>query len=237
MKLIKELSVFFPAYNEEGNIEKTILSAQKILDKIAVDYEIIIIDDGSRDKTSSIIKKLTNKNKKIRLISHKTNQGYGSALRSGFYNSRFEWIFFSDSDGQFDFSEIIKFIKIQKKTNADLVIGTYIKRQVSFFRKINTFLWQKLMQILFGLKIKDIDCAFKLIRKKMIDSIPKLQSQRGAFISTELLVKAKSKGFQIIEVPVHHYPKVFGKSTANNLNVIISSLIDALKLKKALKSD
>lgn len=231
MKLIREISVFFPAYNEEANIERTVSAAENILEKISENYEIIVVDDGSKDKTAEIAKKLAKKNKKIKLISHITNKGYGAALISGLYNSKYEFIAFTDSDGQFDFSEITNFIDTQKKTNADLVIGFYIKRKVSFLRKLNTFLWELLVRLLFRLKVKDIDCGFKLIRKKVIEKIPKLKSQRGAFISTEFLVKAKIKGFKISELPVHHYPREQGKATGANLNVIINSFKDLFKLK------
>src|SRR3989344_1371819 len=236
MKPLKEISVFFPAYNEERKIKHTVLSADRNLKKIANKYEIIVIDDGSKDKTSEISKELSSKNKNIKLIQHEKNKGYGAALISGFYNSKYEWILFTDSDGQFDFSEITKFISTQKKTNADLVIGYYIKRKVNFARKLNTFMWQLFVRIMFGLKVKDIDCGFKLVRKKVIESIPRLESQRGAFITTEFLLKANSKKFKIVEIPVHHFASTESASTGANLDVIINSFKDLFKLKKKLKT-
>ena len=233
--IINEISVFFPAYNEESNIKKVVLLTQSILENIAKKYEIIIIDDGSKDKTSEEVNKI--KNNKIRLIKHDKNKGYGAALASGFYNSKYELIAFTDADGQFDFSEIKNFVSKQKETNADLVIGYYIKRRVSFIRKLNTLLWQLIVRILFSLKVKDIDCGFKLIKKSVIEKIPKLESQRGAFISTEFLVKAKLTGFKIIEIPVHHYPREQGNPTGANLNVIINSFVDLFKLRKKLKNE
>ncbi len=119
--------------------------------------------------------------------------------------------------------------KTQKTTDADLVIGYYLKRNVPFYRKINTFLWQLVVRILFGLNVRDIDCAFKLISKKVIEKIPKLESERGAFISSEFLIKAKKSGFKIVEIGVHHYPaKRVG--TGAKLNVIIKSFVDLFKL-------
>ena len=235
MKLIKEISVFFPTYNEEENIEKTIFSANKILNKIAKRYEILIIDDGSKDKTSEVIKKLSLKNKNIKIIKHEQNKGYGAALISGFYNSKYELIAFTDSDGQFDFSEITKFIEAKNKSNADLVIGYYIKRKVLFRRKINSAIWELLVRLLFGLKVKDIDCGFKLIKKEVIDNISKLQSQRGAFITTEFLIKAKLQGFKIKEIPVHHYTREGGVASGADINVIMESFKDLFKLRKKLK--
>ena len=236
MKNIDEISVFFPTYNEEKNIEKTVTDAEKILEEIANTYEILVIDDGSKDKTSEIVKKLISKNSNIKLISHKKNKGYGASVTSGLYGAKYNIIVFTDADGQFNFSEIYKFIETQKKTNADLVIGYYIKRKVFILRKLNTFIWQYLVRLFFGLNVRDIDCAFKLIKKEVVESIPKLEAQRGAFISTEFLVKAKIKKFKIIEIPVHHYTRVAGASTGANIDVIIGSFKDLFKLRKKIKN-
>jgi len=235
MNSIPSLSVFFPAYNEEKNISSTVKKAVSILKKIVKNYEILIIDDGSSDKTAEVSKSLAKSNPRIKLIQHKPNKGYGAALISGLYNSKYEWIVFSDADGQFDFSELPKLLEKQKSTRADLVIGQYINRKVSFIRKINTFCWQILIHFLFGLKVKDIDCGFKLISKKVLDKIPVLESQRGAFISTEFLVKAKLAGFKIVEQPVHHYPRVQGKPTGADFKVIINSFKDLFKLRNKVR--
>lgn len=235
MNPISELSVFFPAYNEEQNISSTVQKAEKVLDKLFQNYEILIVDDGSKDRTSEISKNLGNRNKKIKLIQHKENKGYGAALISGLYSSKYQWIVFTDADGQFDFSELPRLLEKQQATNADLVIGQYINRKVSFMRKINTIIWQILIHLIFGLKVKDIDCGFKLISKRVLDKIPRLESQRGAFISTEFLVKAKLAGFKIVEIPVYHYPRKQGKATGADLKVIINSFKDLFKLRRRIK--
>jgi len=234
-KLIESLSVFFPAYNEEAQIRDTVEKAKKILEEISDKWEIIIVNDGSKDKTLEVVKKLSGEDKRIRLINHKRNRGYGAALKSGLYSARYPWVAFTDSDGQFDFSEIVNFIEKQRETNADLVIGYYKKRQVSKFKIFTSKIWELVVFILFGLKVKDIDCGFKLISKKVIDSIPRLESERGAFISSEFLVKSKKKGFKIVEVPVTHHPRKAGSGTGRNLNVIVKSFIDLLKLWKKLR--
>lgn len=228
---VKRLSVFFPAYNEEANIKSTVLKAKQVLDKLGLeDWEILVINDGSKDGTLEVAKRLSKEIPNLRLINHKTNRGYGASLKSGFYNSNFEWIVFTDSDGQFDFSEISSFLKKRKETNADLVIGHYKKRQESLFKILTSKLWEILVFFLFGLKVKDIDCGFKLISRKVIDKIPHLESERGAFISSELLIKAKRAGFKIVEIPVTHYPRKQGKASGRNLNVIIRSFYDLFKL-------
>lgn len=235
MGKIEALSVFFPAYNEEANIEATVRKAKKVLVEVAKKWEILIINDGSKDNTLKIAEKLAKEDRRIRVINHRVNRGYGAALKSGFYNARFPWIAFTDSDGQFDFSEIVNFIKKQKETGADLVIGYYLDRKVPFYRKINSKLWELLVSFLFGLRVNDIDCGFKLINKKVIDSIPKLESERGAFISSEFLIKAKKRGFKIVEIGVRHYPRKAGEATGAKLNVIIKSFIDLFRLWKKLR--
>jgi len=233
MAKIDSLSVFLPVYNEERDIAKTILSVRDTLSEVATQWELIIVDDGSKDKTRDIIEGLTKNDPRIKIINHNSNRGYGASLRSGFYSAKYSWIAFMDSDGQFDFSEITNFIEKQNETGADLVIGYYKERKVSFFKKITSKIWEFLVFILFGLKVKDIDCGFKLISKKVIEKIPQLESERGAFISSELLIKAKKAGFRIVEIPVAHYPAT-RVGTGRKLNVIIQSFVDLIKLWKKL---
>lgn len=232
----KSLSVFFPFHNEEKNVQLTIEKAFAVLKQLSLkEYEVLCINDGSTDKTLEILEKLKTRYPEIKIINHKINQGYGGALKSGFYNAKYDWIVFTDADGQFDFSEISKFIKEEDETNADLVIGYYIDRKVSNFAKFTSKIWELGVFILFGLKVTDIDCAFKLISKKVIDDIPHLQSKIGAFISSELLIKAKKQGFKITEVGVHHFARKTGKASGRKLKVIINSYLDLFKLWWKLK--
>ena len=227
---MNEISVFFPTYNEEGNIQKVVLNAKKVLLKTVEKWEIIIVNDGSKDKTREIVEKLRKEDPRIKIINHKENKGYGASLQTGFYNCRYDWIAFTDSDGQFDFSEIDQFINKQHETNADLVIGYYKKRRVSKFKIITSKMWELSVAILFGLRVKDIDCGFKLISKKVIDKIPRLESERGAFISSEFLIKSKKAGFTIVEIPVTHLPRIEGKGTGRDIKVILNSFKDLFKL-------
>ncbi len=232
---IDQLSVFLPAYNEEANLEKTVKNVTENLKKNVSAWEIVIVNDGSKDKTGLIADNLAKKDKRISVIHHNPNRGYGAAFKSGLYGCKYPWISFIDSDGQFDFSEIDRFIDTQEKTKADMVIGYYLKRQVSLLRKLNSKAWQIVVYMLFGLNVRDIDCGFKLISKKVVDSIEPLQSERGAFISSEFLIKAKKKNFKIVEIGVHHYPRKFGEATGAKLNVIIQSFVDLFKLWYKLK--
>jgi len=232
--LIDKLSVFLPTYNEQDNIKGVVLSVKKVLQETAKEWELLIINDGSSDNTKDVVEALSNEDKRIRVIDHPINQGYGASLRTGLYESKYEWIAFIDSDGQFNFAEITDFIEKQKETNADLVIGYYKKRRVSIFKKITSKIWEMLVFIMFGLHVRDIDCGFKLIRKDVIDKIPKLESTRGAFISSELLIKARKSGFKIVEIPITHYPRLKGAGTGRNLNVILKSFADLFRLWKKL---
>ena len=229
MAKISSLSVFLPAFNEEKDISRTVLLVKNTLLKIADEWELIVINDGSKDRTREIIEGLANKDPRVRIIDHESNRGYGASLRSGFYSAKYPWIAFMDSDGQFDFSEITAFIQKQKETEADVVAGYYKKRRVSFLKIITSRIWEFLVFILFGLKVRDIDCGFKLVSKRVIEKIPKLESERGAFISSEFLIKAKKSGFRIAEVPVTHFPA--GRvGTGRKLNVIVQSFVDLIRL-------
>jgi len=236
MKLVDKLSVFLPAYNEEKMLAKTTQKVDEVLKKIAGDYEIIIIDDGSKDKTGEIADKLASQNKKIKVIHHHPNRGYGAALKSGMYVARFPWVVLIDADGQFDFTEITKFFKRQKETDADIVAGYYLKRGVPFYRILGSKLaWELPVFLIFKLKMRDIDCGFKLIRKSVIDKISHLESERGPFITTEFLVKAQKAGFKIVEIGVHHYPDLAGGSTGASLKVILSAYKDLFRFWKKLR--
>ncbi|HLD92302.1 MAG TPA: glycosyltransferase family 2 protein [Patescibacteria group bacterium] len=232
---IKSLSVFFPAYNEEGNIKNTVIKSKAVLLKYVENWEIIIVNDGSTDNTKKISEELSSEDKRIRVINHEVNRGYGASLKSGFYNAKYPWIIFTDSDGQFDFSEINLFFEKQQETNADLIIGYYKKRQVSKFKIITSRMWEIAVMILFGLHVHDIDCGFKLVSKKVINRIPTLESERGAFISSEFLIKAKKSGFKIVEISVTHLPRVQGKGTGRNVKVILQSFVDLFRLWRKLR--
>jgi len=230
--ILDELSVFFPCYNEEKNIQNTVSKAIPVLNKLVKRWEIILINDGSKDNTAKVLEKIKKQysQEDISIITHNPNRGYGGALKSGLYNSKYQWITFTDSDGQFDFSEISNLIKKQQATKADVVIGYYLSRQVSKTTIITSKIWELIVFILFGLKVTDIDCGFKLINKKVVDTISKLEAERGAFISSEFLIKTKKSGFKIVEIGVHHYPRTEGKATGRNIKVILKSFSDLFHL-------
>jgi len=229
-KLISELSVFFPTYNEEKNIEKVVKNTKKVLNKIAGKWEIIIVEDGSSDKTPVITDKISHSDRRIRVFHHKPNRGYGGALKTGFKLAKYKWVAFTDSDGQFDFGDIVGFIEKQKETNADLVLGIRKNRADSSFRKLATFVWSKLLpRVLLGLKVTDYSCGFKMIRKKVYEEVQPLVGEEKV-TQIELLTKAQRKGFKFAEVEVGHYPRVHGHQTGADMKVILRSMRDLLKL-------
>lgn len=227
MKKIPQISVFFPAFNEEKNISATVLEAVSVLSKLAQIWEIIVIDDGSQDKTGLIVKELAKKYKRIRLTRHKHNKGYGAAIKTGLKSCRYNLIAHMDSDGQFSFSEIEKLLA--KLDKADLVLGYRKKRTDSFYRR----LLQKILWIsdwvLFGLNVKDVDCGFKLFKKEVVDKIGPLITQ-SAITETEFVVRAKRAGFKISQVGLTHHLRFDGQQTGGKIKVISKAAWEGIKL-------
>jgi glycosyltransferase involved in cell wall biosynthesis len=229
---MKNLSVFFPAYNEEENIESSVSQAIDVLKKLYLPYEVIIVDDGSTDRTGVIADRLAAEIPEVRAIHHRPNRGYGGALRSGFENSRYEWVAFTDADGQFDFAEIKIFLPLTE--SADLILGYRRGRADSLTRKFFTWGWSLLPRILWGLNVRDYSCGFKLIKKEVYGAVRPIESEEKVF-QIEFLVKAKKKGFRFAEVGVSHYPRKKGSQTGANLKVTLKSLREIFALWRRLK--
>ncbi|MDD5135060.1 MAG: glycosyltransferase family 2 protein [Phycisphaerae bacterium] len=232
-EVVKSLSVFFPCYNEQENVERVLASAVDCLEPLNIDYEIILVNDGSRDRTAQIIDTLAAKDSRIKAVHHKTNLGYGSALQSGFKAATKEFVFYTDGDGQFDIKELPPLFKYM--ADYDIVSCYRIKRQDSIIRKINALCWTTLGGLLFKMKIKDVDCAFKLYRRKIFDDI-KMQST-GALIDTEILARARQKGYKIFQTGVHHYPRVAGTQTGAKISVILRAFKELFALYRQIKNE
>jgi len=232
MKESFSLSVVLPAYNEEENIRKTVLQAVSYLEDRLDNYEIIAVNDGSLDKTAEIVTELAHDNPKLSLVNHTENQGYGAALRSGFEKASLDYIFLMDSDGQFDIGELDHFLPFLEDSIA--VIGYREKRADSFIRTLNARLYHVYIWIIFGLKLKDIDCAFKIFPRAAYEKIRPIKSG-GALFSAELLIKLIRNGIRIKEIPVSHYPRLFGKQTGANLGVILRMFKECWKLRNDIR--
>ncbi|MER3445502.1 MAG: hypothetical protein C4291_01095 [Candidatus Dadabacteria bacterium] len=232
MKKDISLSVVLPAYNESENIEKTVTHAVSYLKGTFRDYEVIVVNDGSTDRTPEIVERLASSNPRIVLVNHPKNLGYGSALRSGFERASLDYIFLMDSDGQFDISDIDRLIPFLD--SYDVVVGYREKRADPFIRSLNARLYHLFIRLLFGLKLRDIDCAFKIFPRSVYHAIRPIESG-GALFSAEFLIRLNQKGFTIREVPVRHFPRRFGRQTGANLNVIIRMFKECWKLKDKIR--
>jgi glycosyltransferase involved in cell wall biosynthesis len=228
---LTSISLVFPAYNEELNVERAVAEARATLEKYADRHEIIMVNDGSADKTGSILDELARKNSDVVPVHHPKNRGYGAALCSGFAQAKMDYVFFSDSDLQFNLDEMDRLIAWIDQY--DIVTGYREKRADSAHRKLNAFAWGTLVRMLFGIKVRDIDCAFKLFNRRVFDQI-KLQSA-GAMVNTEILALAIKYGFTIKEVPVTHLPRAMGQQTGANLKVIIKAFKELFAMYNRLK--
>jgi len=228
-KKLSELSIFFPFWNEAENIEDVVKKAIPVAEKVADKWEIIMVDDGSSDRTLEIAEKLAKNDKRLRVITHQPNRGYGAALTSGFTGASYKYIVFADGDDQFDFSEITKFV--ETIDNADMVIGYRQKRRDhKLFKRLLLMNLLKVWDfILFHFYFRDIDCGFKMFKKEALDKIMPFRSE-GAMITTEILAKARRKKLKIKEVGVTHYPRKLGHQSGANFPVIVRAILESFIL-------
>lgn len=226
-KKLPELSIFFPFWNEEENIESVVEKALEIAKKVASKYEIIMVDDGSSDGTFEKAQALVKRYPHLRIISHSPNRGYGAALKSGLEGAVYRYIVFNDGDGQFDFAEVVKFI--DKIDSCDIVIGYRKKRQDQFVRHLLMYMLKVWDYIFFRFYFKDIDCGFKMFKREALEKIMPLRSE-GAMITTEILAKSKRKKLKIKQVEVTHYPRKYGTPTGANLPVIVRAVLESFML-------
>ena len=227
------ISVFFPCYNEQDNVARTAEQAIAVLEKTGADFEVIIVDDGSTDDTGRIADEVARRNSRVKVVHHPTNLGYGAALQSGFKAATKKLVFYTDGDGQFDIAEMPPLLPLIE--HYDIVSCYRLNRQDSLIRKINGLCWTKLVCVLFGMKIRDIDCAFKLYKSEIFDKI-KLSSS-GALIDTEILARAIRRGYTITQKAVHHYPRTAGTQTGANLKVIFRAFNELFKLHRRIRRE
>jgi glycosyltransferase involved in cell wall biosynthesis len=225
------VSVFFPAHNEIDNIGPLTKKTVAVLSESLSDFEVLIINDGSTDGTREAADALAAAYPQVRAIHHDINRGYGGAVKTGIAACEKDWIFFTDGDGQFDITEInTLFGQVE---GADAVVGYRIDRKDPFHRKVFAFCWGSLIQILFGFHVKDLDCAFKLFRRRYFDGI-ELKAE-GALISVELFSILKKNKAKIRQVGVHHYPRQAGKQSGGNPKVVVRAFIELFKFYRTLK--
>jgi glycosyltransferase involved in cell wall biosynthesis len=232
-KKLEELSVFFPCYNEDENLPQLLSKANEVIPNLAEIYEIIVINDGSLDNTSKVAHSLASRYKNVKVVDYaKNGGGYGAAIKRGVKESNYKWVFFTDADLQLDLEDLYRFVEVATG-DIDLIIGFRANRAEGIARNLIAKLLKIWSKIFFGLplSIKDIDCAFKLIRKEVFDDIGELKSN-GNLISTEILFKAHKKNHKIKQIGVKHYLRASGKSKCSGLRSITKALAETYNLKK-----
>jgi len=197
-----------------------------VLPCVSAEYEIIVVNDGSADSTGAVADRLAAVDPHVRVVHHPANRGYGGALKSGFAASRKEYVFFTDGDGQFDVTEIDRLLPYVPEY--DVVVGYRLERAEGALRKLNAAAWNWLVRRLFHIPVRDVDCAFKLFKRRVLDSV-RVEAE-GAMISTEVLGRAVRAGFSVIEVGVHHFERQHGKPTGANPLVIARAFYELFKL-------
>lgn len=227
------LTIFFPCYNEEANVERVTRAAVEAGRKIADDLEVVIVNDGSRDRTGEIADRIAAEIPEVRAVHNNPNRGYGGALQRGFREATKNWIFYTDGDGQFDFGEMAAVKPLIEQY--DIVSCYRISRADSVMRKANAFAWTTLVNLLFRINLRDIDCAFKFYPKPFIDAIQ--MHSTGALIDTEMLAKARNMGLTIGQMGVHHYPRTAGQQTGANLKVILRAFRELFRLYRQIRSE
>jgi glycosyltransferase involved in cell wall biosynthesis len=230
---LPSISAFFPAYNEEANVAAMVERLTTVLPTIADDYEIIVVNDGSRDRTKEIADGLAAADPHVRVVHHQQNRGYGGALKSGFSASRKAYVFFTDGDGQFDVAEIANLLPYVPQY--DVVIGYRIDRAEGGLRRVNAGAWNFLVRRLFGIPSRDVDCAFKLFDRRVFEVVR--PEAEGAMISTEILARTVRAGFRVTEVGVHHYPRRHGTPTGANPLVIARAFYELFRLYRRITSE
>ncbi len=229
---VRGITVFFPCYNEQDNVARTVERALEVLEKLNADFEVIIVDDGSTDNTGRIADEIAGRDNRVRVVHHHPNLGYGAALQSGFKAATKELVFYTDGDGQFDIREMPPLLPLMDK--ADIVSCYRLNRQDNLVRRINGWCWTKLVCLLFGMKVRDIDCAFKLYKREIFDHVE--LSSIGALINAEILARAVRRGYRLTERGVHHYPRTAGRQTGGNPRVILRAFKELIKLYHQIKS-
>jgi glycosyltransferase involved in cell wall biosynthesis len=226
------ISVFFPCYNEQANVGRTVEKALEVMGKLNVDFEAIIVDDGSSDDTGRIADEIAGRDGRVKVVRHQRNLGYGAALQSGFKAATKELVFYTDGDGQFDINEMPPLLALMEQF--DIVSCYRLNRRDSLIRKINGWCWTRLVCLMFGLKIRDIDCAFKLYKREIFDKIE--LSSTGALIDAEILARAARKGYRITQTGVHHFQRTSGEPSGANLRVIMRAFKELFKLQRRIRS-
>ena len=228
-------------YNEAANIEHVVSSALAVLAGVTDRYEVIIVDDGGRDGTGAIADRLAEADSRVRVIHHAVNQGYGAALRSGFAAAAYPLIAFADGDNQFDLGELPLLLRSLAGRSAeggdtfDVACGYRIRRRDPLVRRLYAIMYNWVARLLFDIPVRDVNCAFKVYRRGLVERLlPQLRTT-GALINVEMLARARGFGARVTEVGVHHYPREAGHQTGGSPAVIVRAVRELVGLWRELR--
>jgi len=220
------ISFVLPAYNEEGNIVEAVEACVAVATRYCSDFEVIVVDDGSSDRTAELVTEAATRHPQVRLVRHARNRGYGDALRTGFLSAGMEFVFFTDADNQFDLEDLR--LLLPWADHVDVVAGYRQKRADPLMRRINAWGWNRLVRVLFYVPVRDIDCAFKLFRRSALDELD-IESV-GALVNTEVMVKLGRTGKTVVEVGVSHKARTAGVARGAKLSVIARAMIETFRM-------
>jgi glycosyltransferase involved in cell wall biosynthesis len=230
--IARSLGIFFPAFNEAENLGPLLDEAVRDLSALTEDFEIVVVDDGSRDSTRDIVREYSERHAQVRLVSHPENLGYGHALRTGFTTTRGDAIALVDGDRQFRIADLAALL--EQLGEADVVAGYRIVRADPRSRLVIAQIYKVVLRAVFGLRVRDPDCGFKLFSRAVVDAITPQLVSRSAFISPEMLIRSQLAGFRIKQVGVPHHPRVAGKPKGATPKVIARTLGEIVRLRRSL---
>ena len=230
-KRLYSLSASFPAHNEEDNVGPMIEDLVTALPDFAERFEVIVVDDGSRDRTFERASAIAARDQRVRVIRHEVNRGYGAAVWTGLASGTMDYAFFTDGDRQFDVRQVGDLIA--RIDGADVVVGWRLDRKDNAIRIANAHAWNGLIRNLLNVPVRDVDCAFKLFRREVLAGLE--IEAGGAMFSSELLARLAARGVRIVEVPVRHLPREHGKSSGGNPRVIARAFYELFKLYRKLQ--
>lgn len=230
IKKLSSVSFFCPAYNDEKNLPTLVPHVSDFLKKITDTYEIIIVHDGGPDRTGHVADELALKHPNVKVIHHPKNLGYGATLSDGYKASRYDYVMYTDGDNQYDVNEFLPYLYLLD--NADVLSGYVTKKALNFRRKVQSFVYNILIRILFFVNCKDVDCSMKMFKRKVLDRID-IKSP-SCFIDAEMIIKANKAGFRVAQFPVTHFPRTEGLASGSKLGVITATVRDMLKYRLGL---
>lgn len=226
-KKINSISIIFPVFKDRKTVKKMILKSTQVLKKTNIKKnEIIIVDDGCPQGSGEYANKISNKNKNIKVIFHKKNLGYGAAIKTGLKNCKSDWIFQTDGDAEYDVFDLLKLIK--KTSNSDLIITYRLKKKYNTSRIIISWIYNKILRILFHISFKDISTGSRLIKRSLLNKI--ILISNSPFIGAELAIKSKYGGYKVNEIGIHTYPRTFGTGSSVSLKNILLTIKEMLEL-------